>query len=679
MDGVDTPLSLLELTESALEANKAHQYALTRHAERLTAELQELDRLMSAVTTEDIEDESGDTEIQVPGAIKPMGPCSVVEFLNPVVKNKELDALAEAVRQENLRLKAYAAQQNPHNEIELDTENNTEGINWSVVAENLTLFNQVSNTSGSMTRTADQCRIKWLGDRHPKINHDNWSQSELEKLKELVSAQTQNNPGKVDWVQIAHQLGTNRTPLDCMRRGVVRQRHVWNADADQRLADAVKFYGTYNWNIVARYVSEDVTASQCQVRYSRAIDPSRKRGAWTDDEFARLKVAVAAYGHSWVDVATCMPGRSNEQCRDRWTEHLSLASANTVWSEADDQILEAAVAEIGTRWKDVSVRVANGTTGQQCRTRWEKLKRLKDQQAAAAAAAAEASFAGPSAPVSENVVSTTKPSKGRPRKVVDFAGVSPNQSQQDATTAETQAGPNKRPIKKGKGKEKATVEVKKRATNDADEDIQVPAKKKRKIDESHVPLSIPLRRGPPRGKANQPSDAPATAPAKPADSTTTSTPALTAPRPKPRPRGRKKVAEPGAEEVTSNVTSDAPITPAVEGSSQSKEDGVAPDVGELDDPKEGEHSEPELTVKVPRGRGRGRPRGRRGRRGGRTQVTAVPTHEEMQTEEDVDIASSLNGELVAVAASRASTSPEPQIPEEKGNEDDERMAVDDEK
>lgn len=35
-----------ELTVKALEANKAHQYALTKHAEWLTAELQKMDKLM---------------------------------------------------------------------------------------------------------------------------------------------------------------------------------------------------------------------------------------------------------------------------------------------------------------------------------------------------------------------------------------------------------------------------------------------------------------------------------------------------------------------------------------------------------------------------------------------------------------------------------------------------------
>lgn len=38
--------SIKTLAENALEANKAHQYALTKYAERLTADLQEMDKLL---------------------------------------------------------------------------------------------------------------------------------------------------------------------------------------------------------------------------------------------------------------------------------------------------------------------------------------------------------------------------------------------------------------------------------------------------------------------------------------------------------------------------------------------------------------------------------------------------------------------------------------------------------
>ena len=50
------------------------------------------------------------------------------------------------------------------------------------------------------------------------------------------------------------------------------------------------------------------------------FDLTIKRGAWSAEEDTRLTMAVEGYGHSWIDVAGAVPGRTNDQCRDRWLE-----------------------------------------------------------------------------------------------------------------------------------------------------------------------------------------------------------------------------------------------------------------------------------------------------------------------------------------------------------------------
>lgn len=69
----------------------------------------------------------------------------------------------------------------------------------------LSLLIQVS-THSNTKRTADECRIKWSGDRHPQINHGDWAASELEQLRDLVSTQL-DEAGRVDWVDVAKKLG----------------------------------------------------------------------------------------------------------------------------------------------------------------------------------------------------------------------------------------------------------------------------------------------------------------------------------------------------------------------------------------------------------------------------------------------------------------------------------------
>lgn len=57
-------------------------------------------------------------------------------------------------------------------------------------------------------RTAKECEIKWLGDRHPTINHAQWSQPEISKCRDLVDAyRAEHGSGMtVDWLWVANEL-----------------------------------------------------------------------------------------------------------------------------------------------------------------------------------------------------------------------------------------------------------------------------------------------------------------------------------------------------------------------------------------------------------------------------------------------------------------------------------------
>jgi hypothetical protein len=107
---------------------------------------------------------------------------------------------------------------------------------------------------------------------------------------------------------------------------------------------------------VACQVSEDATPSQCQNRYQRTLDLTLKHKAWSNEEDSRLRRAVQAYGtSSWVDVATAVPGRHNEQCRDRWNDILNPTVAKGKWTEEEDRHLLAVIQQLGVpNWKEVS-------------------------------------------------------------------------------------------------------------------------------------------------------------------------------------------------------------------------------------------------------------------------------------------------------------------------------------
>lgn len=114
---------------------------------------------------------------------------------------------------------------------------------------------------------------------------------------------------------------------------------------------------------VARYVSEDATPTQCSNRYQRTLDPGVKRTNWTPEEDERLRTAVMAHGQSWVDVAATMPGRTNDQCRDRWNDQLNPTINKNPWEPDEDRALLNAVDENeNATWKEISELLGTGRT-----------------------------------------------------------------------------------------------------------------------------------------------------------------------------------------------------------------------------------------------------------------------------------------------------------------------------
>ena len=114
---------------------------------------------------------------------------------------------------------------------------------------------------------------------------------------------------------------------------------------------------------VARYVSEDATPSQCSNRFEKTLDDSIKRTIWSPQEDARLSATVTAYGSSWVDVAANVPGRHNDQCRERWIEQVNPSINRSPWSEQEDKILLDYVREReNASWKEISACLRTGRT-----------------------------------------------------------------------------------------------------------------------------------------------------------------------------------------------------------------------------------------------------------------------------------------------------------------------------
>ena len=90
----------------------------------------------------------------------------------------------------------------------------------------------------------------------------------------------------------------------------------WSAYEDQRLLAGVRKFGLNNWPMVAQFVGNWRTRSQCSQRWFRGLNPSLFKGPWTEEEEAKLVKLVQEFGEkSWKRIAVLFGNRSDVQCR----------------------------------------------------------------------------------------------------------------------------------------------------------------------------------------------------------------------------------------------------------------------------------------------------------------------------------------------------------------------------
>jgi hypothetical protein len=102
-----------------------------------------------------------------------------------------------------------------------------------------------------------------------------------------------------------------------------RKRHHWSAAEDTRLIAGMHKFGMDNWGIVAQYVGNNRTRSECSQRWQRGLDPRISRSQWTPEDDGKLCKLVGELGKkSWVRVSAAMGNRSDVQCRYRYQQML---------------------------------------------------------------------------------------------------------------------------------------------------------------------------------------------------------------------------------------------------------------------------------------------------------------------------------------------------------------------
>ncbi|XP_010162809.1 snRNA-activating protein complex subunit 4, partial [Antrostomus carolinensis] len=234
-------------------------------------------------------------------------------------------------------------------------------------------WEKISNIHFDGQRSSEELRKFWQNWEHPSINKKEWTEEEIERLKKIAAKH-----GYLDWQTIAQELGTNRTPFQCLQKYQAYnkdlKRKEWTKDEDQMLLELVQEMrvGSHIPYKKIAYYMEGRDSAQLIYRWTKSVDPSLKKGPWTPEEDAMLLAAVKKYGErDWYKIRTEVPGRSDAQCRDRYLKALHCDVKKGKWSlEEEEQLIELVQKHGLGHWSKIASELPH-RTGSQCLSKWK--------------------------------------------------------------------------------------------------------------------------------------------------------------------------------------------------------------------------------------------------------------------------------------------------------------------
>jgi len=142
--------------------------------------------------------------------------------------------------------------------------------------------------------------------------------------------------------QVACGYETSETCSTVSRKE--KQLGKWLKEEEVQLTAHVETRGNQSWAQIARELNNDYhngksvrQGKHCRERWYNHLDPSLRKGAWTQEEDQLLILLQRQLGKAWSQIAKRMPGRTENHVKNRW---------NSVMRKGKDQLKNEAEVEL---------------------------------------------------------------------------------------------------------------------------------------------------------------------------------------------------------------------------------------------------------------------------------------------------------------------------------------------